>query len=634
MKKLLLIALLTILALTGPINYVVAQAVTDEQLGLQYFNNREYDKAAALFERLFDEKPGIYNYTYLLQSLLELNDLDKAEKIVKKQAKRNPEDPRYIIDQGYVLIRANQSNKATRLFEQAIKDLPADQRKISELANAFMVRRENDFAVKTYMKGRQLLSPGYNFGFELALLYEAQGIYDKMVTEYLDLLETNPELQNQVQDRLQNSLNNDPDGQKSELVRIAILKKVQKAPNDVMLSELMLWFSIQLKDFNAAFIQAKALDRRLDENGSRVFALGMLCVNNNNFSTAIEAYRYVIEKSNDISLVIQSKVEILRAEYEQVTRNYPVNQSDLRKLEDKYQKTLAEAGRNPLIFPLMRNLAHIQAFYLNNTGSAIALLEELISLTSQDRTRQAESKLELADIYLFTGDPWEATLLYSQVDKAFKNDPMGHEARFRNARLSFYIGEFEWARAQLDVLKAATSKLIANDAMALSLLIGDNIDIDSSTVQLGTYARADLLLYRNKPEDALALLDSLLTAFPGHLITDDALMKKAEIYIKQGNFTEAETLFRKVVTEFGDGILGDDALFRLALLYDQPGKGLSDVSSYTSEELFFMNILDPQSKDKDKAMAAYQELLVKYPGSLFTVDARKRFRALRGDLIN
>jgi len=502
------------------------------------------------------------------------------------------------------------------------------------LANAFMVRRENDFAVRTYMKGRQLLSPGYTFGFELALLYETQGIYDKMVNEYLNLLETNPELQNQVQDRLQNSLNNDPDGQKSELVRIAILKKVQKAPNDVMLSELMLWFSIQLKDFEAAFIQAKALDRRLNENGSRVFALGRLCVTNNNFSTAIEAYSYVIQKSNDIPLVIQSKVEILRAEYEQVTGNYPVSQADLKKLEEKYHKTLAEAGRNPLIFPLMRNLAHIQAFYLNNTDSAITLLEELISLTSGDRALQAESKLELADIYLFTGDPWEATLLYSQVDKAFKNDPMGHEARFRNARLSFYIGEFEWARAQLDVLKAATSKLIANDAMALSLLIGDNIDMDSSTVQLGTYARADLLLYRNKPDEALALLDSLLTAFTGHMITDDALMKKAEIQIKKGNFTEAETLFRTVVTDHGDGILGDDALFRLALLYDQPEKGLSEISAYSSAELFFMNIRDQQSKDKEKAMAAYQELLVKYPGSLFTVDARKRFRALRGDQVN
>ena len=543
----LLIPIILLFALIGAVGNVFAQAVTDEQLGLQYYNAREFEKSAALFERLFDEKPTVYNYTYLLQSLLELEDLDKAEKIVKRQAKKNPDDSRYIIDQGYVLIRANQSSKATRIFDEAIKDLPADQRKIMELANAFQARRENDYAIKTYMRGRQLLSPVYTFGFELANLYEVQGSFDKMAGEYIELLETRPDMQMQVQDRLQNSLNNDPEGLKSEAVRMALLKKVQKSPDDVMLSEMMLWLSIQLKDFEAALIQAKALDRRLDENGGRVFALGQLSISNKNYSTAAAAFGYVIDKSDDMPLVVQSKVELLRSEYEIVTGKYPVAHGDLIKLEDKYVKTLDEAGRNPLIFPLIRNLAHLRAFYLDNTASAIELLEELIGLTGNDRLLQADCKLELADIYLFTGDPWEATLLYSQVDKAFKNDPVGHEARFRNARLSFYIGEFDWARAQLDVLKAATSKLIANDAMSLSLLITDNIEEDSSTVALGTYARADLLLYRNQPEAALGVLDSLMQAFPGHSITDDALMKKAEILMKQGRFPESETIYQKVI---------------------------------------------------------------------------------------
>jgi len=258
----------------------------------------------------------------------------------------------------------------------------------------------------------------------------------------------------------------------------------------------------------------------------------------------------------------------------------------------------------------MQKLAKLKAFYLNDPDGAINLLEELIRLTNNNKALQAECKLELADIMLFTGEPWEATLLYSQVDKAFKNEPIGHEARFRNARLSFYIGEFGWAKAQLDVLKAATSKLIANDAMEMSLLISDNIEEDSSTVALGTYARADLLWFQNKPEAALAVLDSLLAAFPGHSITDDALMKKAEISLKLGKFSEAEALFQEVDTHYSEGILGDDALFSLAQLYEN------------------------QLNDSAKAMAAYQELLVKYPGSLFTVEARKRFRTLRGDQVN
>lgn len=608
MKKLLFLFLFAVLIL--PRNQAFAQAVTDEQLGLMYFNNKEFDKASALFERLFNEKPSLFNYTYLMQSLLEQNEFDKAEKVVKKQAKRFPDDSRYVVDQGFLLQRSNQANKAAKIFEQAIKDLPADQRKVIELANSFITRRENDYAIRTYLKGRQMLSPQYTFGLELSNLYEMSGNFEKMSDEYIALLETNPELLNQMQARLQNSLNNDPEGLKSEAFRMALLKSVQRKPDDILLSEMMLWLSLQLKDFEAALIQAKALDRRLGENGNRVFSLGGLSVGNGFYKTGAEAYQYVIERSDDLSLVVQSKVELLKADYEQIIRSYPINYKELTNLESRYLKTLEEAGRNPLVFPLMRNLAHLQAFHMSNSAGAISMLEELIGLTNNNRLLQAECKLELADIMLFTGEPWEATLLYSQVDKAFKNEPIGHEARFRNARLSFYIGEFNWAKAQLDVLKAATSKLIANDAMSMSLLISDNIDTDSLTVQLATFARADLLLYREKPEEAMALLDSLLIAFPGHPITDDALMKKAEIHLKRGNFTEAETLYLDVIKDYGDGILGDDAQFFLAELYEN------------------------HLKDSAKAMAAYQELLMKYPGSLFTVEARKRFRLLRGDMVN
>jgi len=608
MKKLLFLFLFAVLIL--PRNQAFAQAVTDEQLGLMYFNNKEFDKASALFERLFNEKPSLFNYTYLMQSLLEQNEFDKAEKVVKKQAKRFPDDSRYVVDQGFLLQRSNQANKAAKIFEQAIKDLPADQRKVIELANSFITRRENDYAIRTYLKGRQMLAPLYSFGFELSNLYEMSGNFEKMSDEYIALLETNPELLNQMQARLQNSLNNDPEGLKSEAFRMALLKSVQRKPDDIMLSEMMLWLSLQLKDFEAALIQAKALDRRLGENGNRVFSLGGLSVGNGFYKTGAEAYQYVIDRSDDMSLVVQSKVELLKADYEQIIRSYPINYKELSNLESRYLRTLEEAGRNPLVFPLMRNLAHLQAFHLNNSAGAITMLEELIGLTNNNRLLQAECKLELADIMLFTGEPWEATLLYSQVDKAFKNEPIGHEARFRNARLSFYIGEFNWARAQLDVLKAATSKLIANDAMSMSLLISDNIDTDSLTVQLATFARADLLLYREKPEEAMALLDSLLIAFPGHPITDDALMKKAEIHLKRGNFAEAEALYLSVIKDYGDGILGDDAQFFIAELYEN------------------------HLKDSAKAMAAYQELLMKYPGSLFTVEARKRFRLLRGDMVN
>lgn len=585
----------------------LAQPDTEQQLGLQFFSNREFQKAAEVFERMYKKQPDHFTYTYYLQSLVELGELNDAAKIVKQQIKRFPNDARYKVDEGFVMTRDNQALKAQKLYEDLVKELKPEQRAVIELANAFANRREYDLAIKTYQKGRQLLAPQYTFGFELAYLYELQGQYPQMVNEYLGLLDGNEENSIQVQSRLQSSLNYDPDNSKSEALRQAIIQQVQEHPDNLMLSELMVWMSVQLKDFESALLHARAIDRRMDEGGRRVFELAHLAVENGNYEVASEGFQYVMNTSNDESLRNIAEVELLTADYNVITSDYPVDNEKLGDLAEKFRRSIEKSEGNILYYPLVRELAHVEAFYLDNANEAISLLQDLIQKTSNNRSMQAECKLELADIFLLTGEQWEATLLYSQVDKAFKNDPIGHEARFRNARLSFYIGEFEWARAQLDVLKAATSKLIANDAMAMSLLITDNLGQDSSTVALGSYARADLLLYRYRMDASLALLDSVMMAFPGHPIIDDVLMKKAEINMIQGQFSHAEALYLEIINEHGQGILSDDAKFKLANLYRE-------------------NI-----KDNVKAMAMYQDLMMKHPGSLYTFEARKLFRSLRGD---
>jgi TolA-binding protein len=220
-----------------------------------------------------------------------------------------------------------------------------------------------------------------------------------------------------------------------------------------------------------------------------------------------------------------------------------------------------------------------------------------------------EVKLEVADIQLLTGDVWESTLTYSQVEKSMKTDTLGQEAKFRNARLAYYKGEFEWAKAQLDVLKAATSKLIANDALELSLLIGDNLVFDTTGEGLRMFSRADLWIYQGKLSTALATLDSLEEAFPASSLSDDILYRKANIAIRQSRFADAESLLDKIVTTYQKDILADNALFKLAELNEK------------------------QLGNQAKAMELYKELMTDYPGSLFVVEARKRFRTLRGDVL-
>jgi hypothetical protein len=70
-------------------------------------------------------------------------------------------------------------------------------------------------------------------------------------------------------------------------------------------------------------------------------------------------------------------------------------------------------------------------------------------------------------------------LLYSQVEKSNKEQPIGYEAKLRNAKLSYYKGDFELAQGPSGYSEDGHLPRIANDAMDLSLLIKDNMAMDT-----------------------------------------------------------------------------------------------------------------------------------------------------------
>lgn len=584
-----------------------AQTPTDEQLAAQYFQNKDYEKAADLYEKLYNDKPNGYFYSNFFLSVLELKDYKRAEKFVKKLIRKNPQQLNYSVDLGYIYSESGQAEKGKEQFDEAINDLIPDQYMITNLANAFLVRRQNEYAINTYLKGRKLLHNNFIFAQELAFIYQQFGNYDAMLNEYFDWLDNDNSSIDLIEQRLQSFLTEDPDNRKASLLKNALLKRAQKFPDKAIYAEMLIWYATQVQDFETAFIQAKALDRRYKETGERIFNLAKLCVTNKFYDVATEAYSYLIKKGNDNYYYLSSRIELLNVKFLKITAASKYTRDDLLSLEKEYQNALNEFGKNAETIDLIKNLAHLQAFYLDKSDPAIALLQESLSFTGIKPLVAANIKLELADIYLFSGDQWEASLLYSQVDFAFKNDPLGAEAKFRNAKLSFYIGEFEWARAQLDILKAATSKLIANDALALSLLITDNLDDDSSTTGLNYYAKADLLLYRNKPDLALKTLDSIQSLGVYHPLFDEVLYKKAQIMISKKDYSEADTLLGKLLRFYPEDILGDDALFLRAQLNE--------------------NLIN----DKQKALGYYQKLITDYTGSIFVTEARKRYRILRGD---
>ena len=478
------------------------------------------------------------------------------------------------------------------------------------VAKAFIAIRQYDYAIEAYQRGRKITQNDYPYSFELADVYAAKGDKTAMINEYLDVLQTDDSYIQSVQNSLQTSFGAEADVKQNEMLKTELLKRISKRPDKTIFSELLIWMQIQQKDFDGALVQAKALDKRKKEEGNRLMDLAKQSLQNGNYDVAIKCYQYVIEKGAANYFYTNARMELLEVFYQKIILKGIYTPLELTELEKNYQATINELGKSANTALLLKKMAHLQAFYLDKTKDAISLLEETIALPKLTPAVQAECKLELADILLMSGDVWEASLRYSQVEKAFKHDPIGQEAKFRNAKISYYTGNFKWAQAQLDVLKGATSKLISNDAMDLSILISDALAVDTNETPLMMFAMADILAFQNQDELAIAQLDSINLLFPNHALADDILYKKAKLALKRAKYTEAASFYESIIKNYGDDILGDDAMFNLA-----------ELNEY-------------QFKDTEKAKELYQQLLIKYPGSLYVVEARKRFRKLRGDSIN
>jgi predicted Zn-dependent protease len=586
---------------------LVFAQTTSEQLASQYFSNKEYDKAADEYEKLLGKNPSSgYYYDNLLICYFGLKNFDAAEKLTRKQQRRFSDNYYFKVDQGFVYTKENLPEAAQKVWDKLITEITGYDVQATELASAFQKRRETDYAIKTFEVARKKSGNPQAFSFELARLYGDKRETAKMVAEYLNVLQANPMMQEDVEGFLQVYVEKEAE---YELIKNAILKKYKDHPNNEVFSELLIWLYVQRKDFNSAFLQARAMEKRNKEEGQRVFQLATLALQNEYYDDAVNMFSYIIGLGKDKEHYMNARVGMLNARNKKIINTTQYTQNDLLLLEADYNAFLVEFGRYYFTASVIRDQAALQAYYLNKYDEAVKNFTELIDMPRLDVWFKATLKLELGDIYLLKGEQWDAMLLYGQVDKDFKEEPLGQRAKFRNAKLSYYIGEFEWARAQLDVLKTATTQLIANDAMELSLLIQDNT-LDSLEEPLLLFAKADLNFYQNKTVEALVLLDSIDRTYPRHALADDILMKRAEISAKNKEYVQSVAYLNQLLKEHGTDILGDNALFMLA------------------------DITEHKLQDKEGAKKLYEDFLSTYPGSFFTTEVRKRFRALRGDVLN
>lgn len=601
-----------------------AQRDSQEKLAIQYYQNGEYEKAKEILKPIYEKNNSSYIYVYYYQVLVEMQDYKELEKVAKNQHKKFPKVQRYIIDLAYVYEVSGNTAKAVKEYEDAIKNVPNVENSYKELYNAFLYKAKRDYAMETLLRGRKQLDNPKLFSKELTNLYLQLKLYDNIIDEAITLLaDDDAKYMTTAEQNLQNLLMDDEDGQRYLKIKSKLQETMQKHPNNQSYVSLLYWIYQLNKDYPAAFILAKSIDKKRANDGAIVYTLARSMENNREYDLAMEALKYVISKGESSSFYYAAKYDLLNIKYQKLISTYPIDLNAAKSLEKEYQKVLDENGVHEGTADVVHKYAHLLAFFVNKPDQAINLLDTAMRYADRDIREKALYKMDKADILLHVGEIWDATLLYSQIDKELPNDTIGHLAKFKNAKLSFYIGEFAWAESQLDILRAATTKLIANDAMYLSFVISDNLDEEEEAEEeennalfqenrtdnqaLRYFARADFLIFQNNDAEAMKYLDSVLIVTPFGKLNDDVYYLQAQILIRQKDYFTAETLLKKIIDVYSFDLLADDAIFLLAELYE-----------------YYM-------KDIPQAMEMYKKLLKDHSNSIYAVDARKRFRELRGD---
>ncbi len=570
----------------------------NEQLAQYYYDKGDFEKAKISYEELLQQIP--LNSQYFLRTIdcyQQLQEFDIAQKAIQERLEKYNQG-NLLVELGYNFQLQKNEASAKNYYDQALERLQKNPNEVYAISNSFEKKGFLEYALKSYQRAIAL-QPKYNFNYQMALLHGQLGNTEMMISTFLDEAYANPQNSILIQNQLARYMTDEGDATFSESLRKALITRAQKN-QDVFWNRYLSWYYVQQKEFEKAFIQEKAIYKRNPESLLNIVNLGQLAIEEDNSEAAKEILGFVLENTQNLELLIQANSYLIEMKIEKA------QQKDLDAINTELAALLTTYEISPITLSLQLIQAHFVAFDLRKPEEGKAIIKKALELQLNDY-EAAQAKMELADILLFEEQFNQALLYYSQIELNLKNNVLAHEASLKAAKTSYFKGDFVWALKQFKELKAASTQLIANDALEYFLLINDNTVADSTQTALKQFAKGDYLLYQNRNQEAVTQFQSILKSFKGQEIESISLLRLGKIYEKMGDYNLALAQYENIIAQHSDGIYIDEAL-------------------YFSAEIYNRNLLEPE-----KAKPLYEKIIFSHQDSIYFVEARKKYRQLRGD---
>lgn len=576
----------------------ICHSQNDFYLAENYFREGEYEKAAQIYKKLAEKNR--YSTMYLkrlISCYQETEKFDLAEQVLTDHLRKNPSLYYLNLEIGYNLERQQKTEAAKEYYDRALAGIDSNPSLGGTTARLFKDNNLLDYAISAYQK-TMAINKGANFDFQIAQIYGEKGDFEKMFSSYVELVDNNGNYIGTVKRYVGRYISDDAYDKNNVLFKRTLLKKSISNPKNIW-NELLSWLFTRQQEYRKAFIQEKALFKRDPNYLSNINTLGKTAFNNKDYDAANECFSFVLSKSNFIDEQLFAHLYLLKAAV--ATHN--------KKTAAMFNAVFKKYGKTSMTLDIQIAYADFLTFQKNDPDSAKDVLEKALTFNSSS-FEKAKIKLKLGDVLVFMGKYSKALIYFSQIQTRLKNHPLAQEARYKVAQTSYFKGDFTWAMAQLKVLKGSTSQLIANDAVDLFLVISDNEPRDSIPTGLLEFAKADLFSFQNKNQEAINLFSEILKKYKGQPIEDETLYKQAAVFVKEGQFENAIANYLTIIEMDAQGILVDDAHYQLAELYS-----------------FKLN-------NAKKASEYYQKIIFDFGSSIYLVDARKKYRILRGDTVH
>lgn len=580
----------------------------NEQLAQYYYDKGDFEKALVSYQELSNSLPSNpFYFQRKIDCMQQLLQFDPAEKEIQDRLARSKQST-LLVELGYNFQLQKNEAKAKKYYDEAIDRIRKNPNEVYGVANTFEKKVLLEYALKSYLTAFEMVTT-FDFKYQTALLYGQLGRTDEMIANFLEEAFENQQSALMIQNQLTRYMSKDEDSKFNESLRKALIVRVQKN-QDVFWNQFLSWFYMQQKEFGKAFIQEKAIYKRNPESLTNILSLGQMAIEEGNQEVAIEVMNYVLENTTDVELIVRAQSYLLQMRMEKA------QEKDFPAINSQFDALLKQYGITPVTLSLQLKQAHFAGFIMKNPTEGKAIIKRAMEM-QLNQFDQAQCKMELADILLSEEKFNQALLYYSQIQENLQNNVLSHEASLKSAKTSYFKTDFEWALKQFKELKSASTQLIANDALEYFLLINDNTVADSTQTALKQFAKGDYLLYQNRNQEAIAQFQQILKSFKGQdsrampeqakQIESVTLLRLGRLYEKLGDNALALAQYQDIIEHHSDGIYVDEALY------------------------FSADIYNKQLQQPDKAKALYEKIIFGHQDSIYFVDARRKFRELRGD---